>query len=191
MKLLCGLGNPGPDYRDTRHNVGYKICEILSQRHRIPFSSRRFSGRIGKGRIEGESVLLLKPATFMNLSGRSVAPAVRFYKIEPEDLVVIHDDVDLDPGRVIVKVGGGTAGHKGLRSVIAELGSADFIRVRFGVGRSQNPHIETSDFVLTSFSSEERTFIEERLAAAADAVEAILRDGHVAAANRINVRGNH
>ena len=186
MKLVCGLGNPGTEYQGTRHNVGYVVCDILSLRHRIPLSGRKFQGRIGNGRIGSESVVMLKPYTYMNLSGRSVASAARFYKIEPMDLLVIHDDVDIEPGRIVVKFGGGTAGHKGLESVIRERGDQDFIRVRFGVGHPENPFMDVSDYVLSRFEATELERIRERLEVAADAVEAVLMEGYESAANRYN-----
>jgi peptidyl-tRNA hydrolase, PTH1 family len=186
VKLICGLGNPGPEYQRTRHNVGFWICEILSRRHNIDLSMRKFDARVGKGVIAGESTMLILPMKYMNRSGRSVAPAARFFRIEPEDLLVLHDDVDLELGRVMVKEGGGNAGHKGLRSISSELGTRDFLRVRFGVGRPENPRMEVSDFVLSRFESNQTAFIEDRLAHAADAVETVLKDGPTAAMNAFN-----
>lgn len=188
MKLVCGLGNPGNEYEQTRHNAGFMICEILGQRHGILISSRKFSGRTGSGRIGNQKVVLLLPSTYMNRSGQSVMPAIHFYKLELEELIVIHDDVDLDPGRVVVKEGGGTGGHKGLKSIIQHVGTPEFIRVRFGIGRPENPRIDVSDFVLQKFDSIEKDLIKERQQVAADAVETILSQGHEYAANQYNAR---
>ena len=164
------------------------VCEILGQRHGIAISNQKFAGRTGSGQIKREKAVLLLPSTFMNRSGLSVARAVNFYKLEMDDLIVIHDDVDLEPGRVVVKFGGGTGGHKGLRSIVREIGSPDFIRIRFGIGRPENPRMDVSDFVLQSFESEIRELISERLQVAADAAEVILLNGHEYAANQYNAR---
>ncbi len=188
MKLICGLGNPGAKYQNTRHNVGFMICEILSKRHGISITTRKFSGLLGSGRIGNEKTLILLPQTYMNRSGNSLGPALHFYKLETSDLIVIHDDIDLDPGRISIKVGGGTAGHKGLNSLRSNLGNGDFIRVRFGVGRPEIPLMDVSDFVLSKFGKTELKVIEERLLLGADAVESILNDGPARAANIYNGR---
>ena len=133
MKLIVGLGNPGSKYEGTRHNVGFRIVELLAARFDVPLSSNKFQGEYGQGTIEGQKVALLKPQTYMNLSGDSVAPAARFYKVEPEDLIVIHDELDLPFGRLQLKRGGGTGGHNGLNSIVDRLGSNDFVRLRFGI----------------------------------------------------------
>lgn len=186
MKLICGLGNPGPEYETTRHNAGFMVCDILSRRHNIPVATRKFSGLSGTGMIGSDKILILKPGTFMNRSGQSAGPAMHYFKVELEDLIVIHDDVDLDTGRIVVKQGGGTGGHKGLRSLIQHLGSPDFYRIRFGVGRPDNPAYDTADYVLSGFSKDEEDMVEQALEDAADAVETLLDKGFVFAANRFN-----
>lgn len=186
--MICGLGNPGAGYQNTRHNVGFMICEILTRRYGITVATRKFSALVGSGRIDAEKVIILMPQTYMNRAGQSIGPALHFYKLDISDLIVIHDDIDLEPGRIGVKVGGGTGGHKGLRSLQSHLGTPDFIRVRFGVGRSSHPEMEVSDFVLSSFSKEESSLIHERLDMAADAVVDILENGPLIAANKFNGR---
>jgi PTH1 family peptidyl-tRNA hydrolase len=133
MLLIVGLGNPGPEYARQRHNVGFIAVDAIQRRHGFPPWRRRFSGEIAEGTLSGEKVLLLKPLTYMNDSGRSVQEALHFYKLEPKDIVVIHDEVDLPPGKTRMKVGGGAAGHNGLRSIDAAIGN-DYRRLRIGVG---------------------------------------------------------
>ncbi len=153
MRLVVGLGNPGSRYARNRHNVGFMAIDAIARRHGIPGFRNRFKGEIAEGSISGERRLLLKPQTFMNDSGESVAEAARFFKILPSEIVVIHDEIDLRPGKLRVKCGGGTAGHKGLRSIDALLGP-DFWRVRIGVG---HPGIKelVLPYVLQNFPSEE------------------------------------
>ena len=186
MKIICGLGNPGQEYAGTRHNVGFDALNLLARRHRLEFSGKKFSARFAKGAIGRESVVMLKPGTYMNRSGQSVGPAVGFYKLSPEDLIVVHDELDLPLGRVVVKEGGGTAGHKGLNSIVSSLGTQGFLRVRFGIGRPEHPDHEMADFVLSRWALSEKKVVEECLERAADAVETILDEGVVVAMNRFN-----
>jgi peptidyl-tRNA hydrolase, PTH1 family len=184
--LVAGLGNPGRDYEHTRHNVGFMVCDELARRHRGSFRSK-FSGELGEIRIEGRRAALLKPQTFMNESGRSVGAAVRFFKIPPERLLVLHDEVDLDPGRIQARLGGGLAGHNGLRSVARHLKTQEFMRLRIGVGRPERGDSRpVADFVLSRF--EEHVDVEGLVARAADAVESIARDGLEETQNRFNER---
>ena len=183
MKLVAGLGNPGQEYAATRHNVGFMVADLLAARLGVYTWSRKFKGRLATGDLGGERVILLKPETYMNLSGDSVQPAVAFYRLEPADLVVIHDDVDFELGRLAVKVGGGHGGHKGLRSIGQRLG-LDYVRVRLGVGRPARGDV--SNHVLGAFKGDERAVIDELVERAADAVEAIIRDGAKQAQNRFN-----
>src|SRR5918994_89288 len=132
--LVAGLGNPGRDYERTRHNVGWLVADELARRHGGSFRSK-FSGRLAETRLDDLRLALLKPETYMNESGRSLAAAARFFKVEPQALLVVHDDVDLDPGRLQARLGGGLAGHNGLRSIAQALGTQDFLRLRVGVGR--------------------------------------------------------
>jgi peptidyl-tRNA hydrolase, PTH1 family len=184
--LLVGLGNPGRRYQGNRHNVGFMVADVLASSGedlQIRPNSR-FQAELGKGHLDRQPVLLLKPQTYMNLSGRSAAAVSRFYEVEPERVVVIHDDVDLELGRLRVKAGGGDGGHKGIRSLAQELGSPAFVRVRFGVGRP--PVGEVEDFVLQDFRAEERPVVEEATGRAAEAVRAVLGEGVKAAMNRFN-----
>ena len=153
MRLVVGLGNPGPHYARNRHNIGFMSLDAIARRHGIPGFRSRFKGELAEGVIGGERRLLLKPQTFMNDSGESVAEVARFLKISPEEIAVIHDEIDLRPGKIRVKCGGGTAGHNGLRSIDALLGP-DFWRVRIGVG---HPGIKelVQPYVLQNFSNEE------------------------------------
>jgi len=174
--LVVGLGNPGREHALDRHNAGWMVVDELARRHGGSFRSK-FSGQLGDARLEGgEKLALLKPETYMNLSGQSLAAAARFYKVEPEAIVVVHDDVDLDPGRLQVRLGGGLAGHNGLRSVRQALGTAEFLRVRVGVGRpGRGDRRPVADYVLSAFEPDEDA--DAWIAAAADAVETLARDG--------------
>ena len=184
--LVAGLGNPGRQYADTRHNVGFMVADELARR--LGGSWRgKFAGELAEVRLDGLRLALLKPQTYMNESGRSVGAAARFFKVGPEGLVVVHDEVDLDPGRLQVRLGGGLAGHNGLRSVASALGTPDFARVRIGVGRPERGDPRpVADFVLSGFPPE--VDAEALVSRAADAVEAIARDGVEEAQNRFNER---
>ena len=148
-KLIVGLGNPGSKYQWTRHNAGFMVLDRFSKDAGIAVTRKNFSGLYGEGTYHGERLLLLKPQTFMNLSGRSVAAALNFHKIDIQDLIVIHDDLDIPFGRVKLKEEGGHAGHNGLRSLLQELGSGRFVRLRIGIGRPL--HDVAADYVLSSF----------------------------------------
>jgi PTH1 family peptidyl-tRNA hydrolase len=184
--LVAGLGNPGREYARTRHNVGFLVCDELARRHGASFRSK-FSAELAEHRLEGTRVALLKPQTFMNESGRSVGPAVRFFKTEPEDLLVVHDEVDLEPGRLQARRGGGLAGHNGLRSIAQHLGTSEFLRLRVGVGRPERGDPRpVADFVLSPFGDE--VDVDALVARAADAVEVVVRDGLEAAQGWFNER---
>jgi peptidyl-tRNA hydrolase, PTH1 family len=173
--LVAGLGNPGRGYERTRHNIGWLVVDELARRHGGSFKSK-FSGRLAELRIDGRRVGLLKPETYMNESGRSLAAAARFFKAEPEDLLVVHDDVDLEPGRLQARGGGGLAGHNGLRSIASALGTSDFLRLRIGVGRpGRGDRRSVSDYVLSGFEQHED--VGALVARSADAVETLVRDG--------------
>ncbi len=184
--LVAGLGNPGREYAATRHNVGFLVADELARRHGGSWRSK-FSGDLAEVRVDGARVALLKPQTYMNLSGRSVQPAARFFKVEPDALLVVHDEVDLEPGRLQLRAGGGLAGHNGLRSVAQALGSQEFLRLRVGVGRPQRGDPRpVSDFVLDPFDAHED--VDGLVARAADAVEALLAEGLEDAQQRFNER---
>jgi PTH1 family peptidyl-tRNA hydrolase len=173
--LVAGLGNPGREYERTRHNVGWLVLDELARRHGGSWRSK-FSGSLAEVRLGDARLALLKPETYMNESGRSVGAAARFFKVEPEQLLVVHDDVDLEPGRLQARDGGGLAGHNGLRSLAQHLGSQDFLRLRIGVGRpGRGDQRSVSDWVLSPFAPEED--VEALVARAADAVEAVVSEG--------------
>lgn len=184
--MLVGLGNPGPRYEATRHNVGFMAVDELARRYRIGLTQQKFHGRYGSGLVGDTSLVLLEPDTFMNVSGKSVAAAAQFYRLDPEAIIVMHDDIDLDLGTVKVKSGGGHGGHNGLRDIVAKLGSRDFVRIRIGVGRPE--HGDVTNWVLGPFADDEQTELQHALDSAADAVELILKDGLEAAQNEINGR---
>jgi PTH1 family peptidyl-tRNA hydrolase len=182
--LVAGLGNPGREYERTRHNAGWMVVDELARRADASFRSK-FSGRLAETRLGEHRVALLEPETYMNESGRSLAAALRFFKVSPDDLLVVHDDVDLDPGRLQARLGGGLAGHNGLRSIAQALGTQDFLRLRIGVGRpGRGDRRPVADYVLSPF--EDEVDVEALIARGADAVEAILRDGLEAAQGRFN-----
>jgi PTH1 family peptidyl-tRNA hydrolase len=184
--LVAGLGNPGREYAATRHNVGFLVGDELARRHGASFRSK-FSGELAELRLDGARVALLKPQTYMNESGRSVGPAVRFFKVEPERLLAVHDEVDLEPGRLQVRAGGGLAGHNGLRSVAQHLGTQEFLRLRVGVGRPERgDRRPVADFVLSPFAPEQD--VDGIVGRAADAVETVVRDGLEEAQRRFNER---
>jgi peptidyl-tRNA hydrolase, PTH1 family len=184
--LVAGLGNPGREYADTRHNVGFLVCDELARRHGASFRSK-FSGELAELRLDGARIALVKPQTFMNESGRSVAAAARFFKVPPERLLVLHDEVDLEPGRLQARLGGGLAGHNGLRSLAQHLKTQDFLRLRIGVGRPERGDPRpVADFVLSPF--DEHVDVEGLVARAADAVETLAREGLDETQNRFNER---
>ncbi|HEY6836652.1 MAG TPA: aminoacyl-tRNA hydrolase [Gaiellaceae bacterium] len=182
--LVAGLGNPGRGYERTRHNVGWLVLDELARRQGGSWRSK-FSGSLTEVRLGDAKLALLKPETYMNESGRSVAAAVRFFKVEPESLLVVHDDVDLEPGRLQARRGGGLAGHNGLRSLAQTLGTQDFLRLRVGVGRpGRGDPRPVADWVLSPFTPEEDA--DGLISRGADAVETIVSDGLDQAQQRFN-----
>jgi peptidyl-tRNA hydrolase, PTH1 family len=184
--LVVGLGNPGREYANNRHNVGWHVVEELARRHDGQWRGK-FNGRLADVRIDGHKVALLKPETYMNDSGRSVRAAASFYKVEPDAVLVVHDDGDLDLGRLQARLGGGLAGHNGLRSVAQHLGTPDFLRLRVGVGRpARGDRRSLADFVLSDFEPHED--VDGLVGRAADAVETLDAEGLEAAQRRFNER---
>jgi peptidyl-tRNA hydrolase, PTH1 family len=182
--LIAGLGNPGREYEQTRHNLGWLVVDELARRHGGSFRSK-FSGQLSEERIGGKKVALLKPETYMNESGRSIAAAARFFKVDPGALLVVHDDVDLEPERLQARLGGGLAGHNGLRSIAQALGTNDFLRLRIGVGRpGRGDRRSVSDYVLSKFDPE--TDVDALVARATDAVETIAVSSLEEAQRRFN-----
>lgn len=182
--LVVGLGNPGPEYANTRHNVGFMVVDLLSQRHRIPIKGLQRGARVGEGEIGAEPVALVKPLTYMNESGRAVAPLANRHSLPPDRILVVYDDADLPLGKIRVRAQGSAGGHGGLKSIIAALGSSDFPRVRIGIGRSGPGDLV--GHVLSGFRSAEREPIQRAIERAADAVECFLSEGIEAAMNRFN-----
>jgi PTH1 family peptidyl-tRNA hydrolase len=188
--LVVGLGNPGSEYAKTRHNVGVDVIELLAQRHGARLKKGKELAFVDEVRIDGKRVALAVPLTYMNESGQAVAPLVRRYGVAPEQLVVVHDELDLAVGALKLKEGGGLAGHNGLRSIKAHLKTDAFLRVRVGIGKPPGGKEQGADHVLNRFGKRDRAEIDDAVARAADAIEAIARDGIDAAMNRYNdVRG--
>jgi len=181
--LIIGLGNPGKEYRLTRHNVGFRVVDRLAREQGIQFNKRRGGARIGEGLLGGKRVVLAKPLTYMNKSGVAVKKLVKALDIPLDHLVVVHDDLDLACGRMKVKETGGHGGHKGVQSIIEELGSADFLRVKVGIGKPESPE-QGADYVLSRFAADERALIKESVEQAAQAIEAIIVSGKDKAMNR-------
>jgi PTH1 family peptidyl-tRNA hydrolase len=184
MWLIVGLGNPGAKYEQTRHNVGFAVIERLADRGRTSFNSQ-FKGEVAKVDVGGERCILVKPQTFMNLSGDSVQPAAAFFKIAPANIIVVHDEVDLDLGQLKLKKGGGHGGHNGIRHISERLGP-EFFRVRLGIGRPKFGKSGMTSHVLGGFAADEADGIEAGIERAADAVELIIREGLVAAQNKFH-----
>ena len=174
MRLFVGLGNPGAKYTHNRHNIGFMAVEEIARRHGFAPWRRRFQGETSEGTLEGERVVLLRPTTFMNESGRAVAEAARFYQLEPVSVVVFHDALELSPGKLRVKTGGGNAGHNGLRSISAHIGN-DYKRVRLGIGHPGDKHL-VEPYVLSDFAKSEKPWVEALCEIVADHV-ALLVEG--------------
>ncbi len=187
MRLLVGLGNPGQKHERNRHNIGFRVAEDAARKLGVALDMTRWNAVLGQGRASGDAVSVLLPQTYMNASGESVGHAARFWKVEPGVLVVVHDDMDLEFGRVQVKVGGGDGGHNGLKSLRQHLGTGDYARVRFGVGRPPLQW-EGADWVLANFSSAEEEQLKELIPQAAEAATATLLEGPLLAMNRFNRR---
>ncbi len=160
MKLLVGLGNPGQKYEKTRHNAGFLVVDQVLSRVGGTWAGKKFEAEWARASVLGQDCLFLKPQTFMNLSGRSVAPALRFFKLETQDVVVLHDDIDVPFGKVKTRMGGGHGGHNGIRSLLAELGTEEFARLKLGVGRPGPNQIGVIDWVLTDFSPQDLADIQ-------------------------------
>jgi len=183
MKIIVGLGNPGREYGSTRHNIGFDVIDILSKRHKIPVKTKRDRAFMGEGTILEEQVILLKPLTYMNLSGEAVAQAARRYRIDVSDILVICDDVNLPLGRLRIRGKGSAGGHNGLKSIINSLRSDEFPRVRVGIGSASGDMV---DHVLSRFHPQERQVVHDCTQKAADAVECALAEGLDAAMNKFN-----
>ena len=184
--LLVGLGNPGEQYERTRHNVGFLVADELAERHNVPIQRLKFRALTNTITVGGEKVLLMKPVTYMNLSGEAVHEAAAFYKVPPERILVISDEVALAPGKLRVRRSGSAGGHNGLKNIIAHLGSDQFPRIRLGVGSKPHPDYDMADWVLGRFQGEDKKAVEEAVKRAADAAECLIREGVDKAMNQYN-----
>ena len=184
--LVVGLGNPGDKYENTRHNAGFMVVDELAERLHVPVQRLKYKALTNTAEVGGKRVLLMKPVTYMKLSGEAVRQAAEFYKIPPERVLVISDDVSLPVGKLRIRKGGSAGGHNGLKSIIAQLGSDRFPRLKIGVGEKPHPDYDMADWVLSKFAGADRQMIEEAMKRAADAVECLLRDGADQAMNKFN-----
>jgi len=193
MRLIVGLGNPGLTYSHNRHNIGFMCLNRFAHKHGIRFTHKKSQARIGQGEVAGTRLILARPQTMMNLSGNSVGRLVKRYKINPEDLIVIHDDLDLPLGKIRIRQGGRSAGHKGIESIITCLGNSDFIRIRVGIGRPADIKDEVADrdaevidHVLSDFNTAENRTVAEVTSRVSEAIVCLLGEGLPTAMNRYN-----
>lgn len=183
MILIAGLGNPGAEYDNTRHNVGFKVIDNISKEYNIEINRQKFKGICGEGFIANQKVMLLKPSTYMNLSGESIREAADFYKLRSEDIIVLYDDISLDIGRLRLREKGSAGGHNGIKSIIANLGTDIFPRVKVGVGQ---PNVDLVKYVLGKFSKKELEVLNQSVDAATKAVEEIIKSDITQAMNKFN-----
>lgn len=184
MKLIIGLGNPGKKYENTRHNCGFMVLDRLSEKLHVSINQSKFKGLYVKTKYHDEDVVLLKPQTFMNLSGESVQEIMRFFKISLEDIVVVYDDMDIPVGKLRLRQSGSAGGHNGIKNIIAHVGSKQFNRIRVGIDR--HPYMDVIDYVLSKFSKDEQATINEAVDKASDALLLYLDKGFVASMNQYN-----
>ena len=186
MYLIVGLGNPGRQYEATRHNMGFDVIDKLVEEYNVPQSGVKFNAMYGKTVIGGEKVILMKPLSFMNLSGGPVRDMVNYFKIDPEtELIVIYDDIDLDPGQLRIRKQGSAGGHNGIKDIIRQLGTEKFLRIKVGVGAKPKGW-DLADYVLGRFSTEDRKIVDEAIAKAGKAVDIMISQGPDAAMNEFN-----
>ena len=183
MKLIVGLGNPGKKYEHTRHNMGFDTLDLFADLAMIDVDKESFKGLVGRGKLFGQDILLLKPQTFMNLSGESVREIVNYFKIEIEDILVIYDDMALEPGRIRLRPSGSSGGHKGMQNIIEHLGTEDIKRIRIGIGE---PTYDTIDYVLSKPTKDEKPLIEEAINEAVEAIKTYLKNNFEIAMNKFN-----
>ncbi len=185
VKLIVGLGNPGKKFEDTRHNIGFTVIDKLAGLLHIDVGKRGHDSFFGQGNVEGEKILLAKPLTYMNKSGHAVSSFLCYYRILPEDLLIIHDDADLEVGCLRIRSRGGAGGHRGIESIISYLGRKDFSRLRIGIkGKGRNSQL--ADYVLKKFDEEERTIVDRAVAEAAEAAQCFIEEGVAKAMSRYN-----
>ena len=186
MYIIVGLGNPGTQYMGTRHNAGFSVIDALADQYNISVDTQKHKGMIGKGMIEGEKVILVKPMTYMNLSGESVRELVNYYKVDPEsELIVVYDDISLAPGQIRIRKKGSAGGHNGIKNIIANLGTDHFMRVKVGVGEKPK-NWDLADYVLSPFTKDERPLVNLAIEHAAKAIEQMLNGDVDAAMNEYN-----
>lgn len=185
MKLFVGLGNPGKKYEKTKHNIGFMVIDSLSKRLNIPLNESKFNGQFGSGLVDGEKVFLLKPLTYMNLSGECVRPFMDYFKISPEDLIVIYDDLDLPVGKIRLRQKGSAGGHNGMKSVISAIGTENFHRLRVGIGRPENRQ-PVVDYVLSAFAEEDQEVIEDVVEKCSEACEKAIHSPFIEVMNKYN-----
>ena len=173
MKLIVGLGNPGKKYEHTRHNMGFDVVDLFSELAQIDIDKEAFKGLVGRGKVFDEDIYILKPQTYMNLSGESVREIVNYFKIDLQDIIVIYDDMALEPGKIRLRAAGSSGGHKGMQNIIEQLGSEDIKRIRIGIGE---PEFDTIDYVLSKPLKEERPLIDEAIKNAVDALKEALKE---------------
>ena len=184
--MIVGLGNPGQQYASTRHNTGFMTLDLLAQRLQVKVSKERFQAQTAQAVYDGQKLLLVKPQTFMNNSGEAVAPAAKFYKVPPEHILVVSDEIHLQPGRLRIRTKGSAGGHNGLKSIIASLGTDAFPRIRIGVGAPPHPDYDMPDWVLGTFRGEDKTAMDDAAVRAAEACAVYIRDGADRAMSRFN-----
>lgn len=187
MYIIAGLGNPTKEYDKTRHNVGFSVIDALADQYNIDVSERKHKALCGRGAIEGQKVVLMKPQTFMNLSGESIRAAVDFYKVDPEDIIIIYDDISLEPGQLRIRLKGSAGGHNGIKNIIAHLGTQEFPRIKVGVG-AKPPRMDLADYVLSRFSQGEQRLMDDAFKEAADAAVMMMTDGAERAMNHFNTK---
>ena len=184
--LLVCLGNPGDQYENTRHNVGFQVADAVAERHNVPIQRLKFRALTNTITVGEKKVLRMKPVTYMNLSGEAVHEAASFYKVPPERILVVSDEVALAPGKIRVRRSGSAGGHNGLKNIIAHLGTDQFPRIRVGVGQKPHPDYDMADWVLGKFQGEDKKAVEEAVKRAADAAECLIQEGVDKAMNRYN-----
>ena len=184
--LIVGLGNPGKQYERTRHNCGFRAIDLLAENLGCKIDKGKFQGLYGQTTVNGKKLFLLKPQTYMNLSGRSILQLSAYYSIPPQRIIVLFDDISLEPGRLRIRSDGSAGGHNGIKSIIQELGSQDFPRVKIGVGAKPHPEQDLADWVLSTFSASEEKALNAALEQAADAAVYVMEYGVPEAANRFN-----
>lgn len=188
MYIIAGLGNPTKEYDKTRHNVGFSVIDVLADKYGIDVSEKKHRALCGRGVIEGQKVLLVKPQTFMNLSGESLRAVMDYYKASPqEDLIVIYDDISLEPGQLRIRLKGSAGGHNGIKNIIAQLGTQEFARIKVGVG-AKPPRMDLADYVLSRFSAGEKELMDKAFQEAAEAAAAMMTDGAERAMNHYNTK---